>query len=485
MSNIQRSNYVEKEIREAVNKVTEVENKLNNKFDKDAILTMDNMGQDIKIAMTGGSVAVVGNNCVNTNNFTQNVREALCSKSFDELQTDTAQTVGFYRYNDGVYEDLASASFKYYQRKYEVVSGRKYYVTGKASGENAALCVFFDSDNSYKGYYLSFKEEGHIIKAIDQEITIPEGVAYMSVITNDLNLYPIKLKDCNYIPINVNNLNNLNSVTNEKLEALQGDITDEKAIKDFEIESLQNRCTFLSKYNKLDWKDLDKGYVTFCFDDGRHDISTVIDLFNTNNIPLCLAIPSDTLENNCDNNKTVKENCLQLQNNGGEILSHSTDVNTFNSSTTDEVALKRIKDSKYLLTQAGLKIRGMIKPGGSDSVSNLGTKWQKYIEAYYDYGDEIGLTIPYAKGRKGMATRTLEEVKALIDDAATNNKWLILYGHTLDGTEATDFNSDKMQTIIDYVKSKSNIQVVTYSTMIDTNCINALEKRIISIENKG
>lgn len=42
---------------------------LNNKADKNEVFTMANMGQDIKDAMTGGSVAVVGKNTILTDNI--------------------------------------------------------------------------------------------------------------------------------------------------------------------------------------------------------------------------------------------------------------------------------------------------------------------------------------------------------------------------------------------------------------------------------
>ena len=43
---------------------SEIKNKLNEKANKNEIFTMANMGQDVKEAMTGGSVAVVGVDCV-------------------------------------------------------------------------------------------------------------------------------------------------------------------------------------------------------------------------------------------------------------------------------------------------------------------------------------------------------------------------------------------------------------------------------------
>ena len=46
-----------------------INSKLNNKADKNEVFSMANMGQDIKTAMTGGSVAVVGRNAILTENI--------------------------------------------------------------------------------------------------------------------------------------------------------------------------------------------------------------------------------------------------------------------------------------------------------------------------------------------------------------------------------------------------------------------------------
>lgn len=53
-------------------KIREVENELNQKLNKNDIVTMANMGQDVKEAMTGGSVAVVGPDAVGAVNITNN-----------------------------------------------------------------------------------------------------------------------------------------------------------------------------------------------------------------------------------------------------------------------------------------------------------------------------------------------------------------------------------------------------------------------------
>lgn len=62
----------QEKIREVENELNEVENELNQKLNKNDIVTMANMGQDVKEAMTGGSVAVVGPDAVGAVNITNN-----------------------------------------------------------------------------------------------------------------------------------------------------------------------------------------------------------------------------------------------------------------------------------------------------------------------------------------------------------------------------------------------------------------------------
>ena len=65
-SNKSKIEEIEEEIN---NKITDVSSQLDNKASKNEIFTMSNMGQDIKEAMTGGSVAVVGKNAILTENI--------------------------------------------------------------------------------------------------------------------------------------------------------------------------------------------------------------------------------------------------------------------------------------------------------------------------------------------------------------------------------------------------------------------------------
>ena len=64
---------------ETLEKISEtVVEQLRNKMNSSDVITMSNLGQDVKEAMTGGTVAVVGSNCVGEDNLSLKLKENIC-----------------------------------------------------------------------------------------------------------------------------------------------------------------------------------------------------------------------------------------------------------------------------------------------------------------------------------------------------------------------------------------------------------------------
>lgn len=113
-------NKIEEGIDEVNKKATQLDDK---KFDKNGILSMANMGQDIKEAMTGGSVAVIGKNTVLSENIVDNqVRER--NTSFLSLNSKNLYDKDYAVYgileNDG---NIIPSSFYLYTDYIEVNEG--------------------------------------------------------------------------------------------------------------------------------------------------------------------------------------------------------------------------------------------------------------------------------------------------------------------------------------------------------------------------
>ena len=67
-----RLGVVEGVLSENTDDISNIKNDINNKMDKDTLLTMSNLSQELKLAITGGSVAVVGDNSILSNNIVDN-----------------------------------------------------------------------------------------------------------------------------------------------------------------------------------------------------------------------------------------------------------------------------------------------------------------------------------------------------------------------------------------------------------------------------
>lgn len=209
------------------------------------------------------------------------------------------------------------------------------------------------------------------------------------------------------------------------------------------------------------WNTLDKGYITIRFDDGNNDLSTVADIFAEYNIPLCVAMIPDKLENISDDGRTIQEVCGDIVSNGGEILAHE---RVFLTDPTDYATIKTIlMDSKEQLVNAGFNIRGVITPGGTGAIHWRGNNLQRFTQLFYDYSANGGDDPQYDTPQKGFGgSLPIADAKAYIDDAITNNKWYVFFAHQLVNTPEA-----YLREFIEY-GIEQGVNFKTYAYMYDT-----------------
>lgn len=173
-------------------RLNEVDSQLENKANLNTVFSMANMGQDIKEAMTGGSVAVVGRNTI--------LNENVVDKQITPSKTsfiDVENSVNLFNKNSreiqlGYYLD-ASGELKEYTSYFV---GHKIYVN-----EGQTYTVSY-AEPSWGGFYNS---EGTFISKIGTPsgvlspftFTVPEGACYMRLngIVSSMNTYMIVLGD--------------------------------------------------------------------------------------------------------------------------------------------------------------------------------------------------------------------------------------------------------------------------------------------------
>ena len=139
--------------------------KLNKKLDKDGIVTMVNMGQDVKEAMTGGSVAVVGANSIDeinmkknsvtpvqTNFIEENIENILNLDLCDIKAIDLTSSKDIQNKilcsNDSLIYSGETEHWIYCFIKLNLTTGKKYTVKAKSGYDDFSIALTSTSDTN-------------------------------------------------------------------------------------------------------------------------------------------------------------------------------------------------------------------------------------------------------------------------------------------------------------------------------------------------
>ena len=125
------------------NNIKNINSQLDNKINKNSVLSMANMGQDVKEAMTGGSVAVVGLNSVDIPNLSGTILEQIGERKPLNLSW---QENTHYRGNVGEIAVSNTSSSLYHSSIIGVKKGEIYSVTLKTQSANQTGLMFVDDN---------------------------------------------------------------------------------------------------------------------------------------------------------------------------------------------------------------------------------------------------------------------------------------------------------------------------------------------------
>lgn len=198
-----------------------------------------------------------------------------------------------------------------------------------------------------------------------------------------------------------------------------------------------------------------KAVVCFTFDDGLATDDTVYSIFKEKGMVCNFALPTSA--------SARYGKYLQYQNEGFEILSHSTDGSAMRENTTAASTIEgKFKNSKTSLENAGFNITAWVTPS-----SQMHDDYVPYLRKYYDLGftvylgdwdeDASGSQIPYnvltddlhRLWRVSMESTTLDRVKVAIDEAVANTGYMNFYAHDF----TRGLTQDNLRAILDYVQT--------------------------------
>ena len=238
--------------------------------------------------------------------------------------------------------------------------------------------------------------------------------------------------------------------------------------------------------NQFKFVEFDQGFVTFVFDDLRHDLDLVASIFEEYGFPLSIAAIPEYTQKRADGltsdvgsfTPSMKmENIIrQVVKNGGEVMAHNTEIIINEDNQADDILMhKYFVESKENLEKLGFSIRGIMRTGGAGAISGTDII-ESWLKQNYDFSN-MGKAVNYSLEREKI-NQPFDDLVGLIDDAVQNKKWVRFMCHTLDGTEYKSegmeqnyFDEDMLRNLLTYCKD-NNIQVVTYSYMYDNYGVN-------------
>lgn len=207
------------------------------------------------------------------------------------------------------------------------------------------------------------------------------------------------------------------------------------------------------------WKEFDSGYVTIVFDDGRDCTATLARMFNEKNIPLSCAIMGKTVVNSSSMVALLKD----IQNHGGEILSHTYSHSAFNENTTLEDIEREFSMSYQALTNAGFVVNGIIEAGSGGAEKRVNYDLvEQVVKKYYKYSDCYGTSLQYKSVRTWMHGQSLAQLKAKVSRAANRKEWLILFAH-----DFNEISQPDLEALLQHINDTEGIKGVTYKYMYE------------------
>ena len=200
--------------------IEEINSSLDNKASKNEVFSMANMGQDIKEAMTGGSVAVVEGNSIDFCNFAYSIQNEL--GEWKNIDIEEWEESLHYRGEIGEIAVKNTTAELYHSTTVIAKNGEHFKVSLRTQSINQTGIMFVDADMKIIGKKLT--SDGQLVEYTDYEFTVPKGTT--------------KVIFCTY--------QNFGNISNFKLKKLVSNGFSNKSVLEGRINNLEATSTKIS-----------------------------------------------------------------------------------------------------------------------------------------------------------------------------------------------------------------------------------------------
>ena len=222
------------------------------KANKDDVFTMANMGQDIREAMTGGSVAVIGNQMVGHANLSKKIQNEI--GYYETITGYTGETFGYAINGSNIAYLYESGGGGNGHIDFNVVSGDIYKIDITTAGTGSIKSVIF-TDNDLK--VISSVSMASTITNEIYDVTVPTGATKMLIsyrvgkntLIQKMNYYELATKN------EINRLDNNIAVLNNTCEDIRNDFTKS------DVRIFDNIKNQLEAYESIEYDEATYGYA--------------------------------------------------------------------------------------------------------------------------------------------------------------------------------------------------------------------------------
>ena len=214
-----------------------------------------------------------------------------------------------------------------------------------------------------------------------------------------------------------------------------------------------------------------RNIVSFYLDDAPlTDYTKIKPIAEAKGVPFTVGVIADAIpaDPNTPTTQMSLNQLLELQNNlGWDMHSHCLTNVDLSTMTRDQQEIQ-LRDSKRKLIDMGLKAESILYPQGYYNADTMELARKYYRAGFssnlYGWVENKCPIRTFDIGRIILEgdTYPINDIKSWIDKM--NNQWYVFYCHSESMTEA-DFT--KLEQLIDYVKTKSSIEIMTCSKALD------------------
>ena len=296
--------------------------------------------------------------------------------------------------------------------------------------------------------------------------------------------------------ISANSSNTTYRVNNGVLEAGTPEILWEHFVLIHDIGQIWNRGRFynhqtsyaaLAKIAKKTFEPYDGAIISFLEEDGRSYFLTggIFDVFKSSNIVPSLSIVPKFIDDKQGENSDGSlypvmsiDNLYSLIDYGCDIINHSyshDDVNIYNSSSSYETIVSDLKKAEQWFVSHSIFTNCFSYPFDvtSTNIRNAVSRFEEYGVIYNGENFLNSYTTDNLSFVKtNLSDSNIVDVKAQIDSAITNKKWLIITTHSCGDASVDDLGSASIYgklspttitNIINYINTKTNFRYYTVS----------------------